>query len=191
MINIIWFFILAIGIIFGFFTGGGEEISKAIINTTSSTVELIIGLVGMMCLWCGIMKIAEESGLTKKLSKGLTPILKFIFKDTGKNEKAMGAIVMNITANMFGLGNAATPFGIKAMEEMDKFNNEKGKATNDMVLFLVINAACIQFIPTTVISIRAAAGSVNPGAIIIPAFCTTLMATIIGILLCKLLQKYF
>ncbi|MGL4730782.1 MAG: nucleoside recognition domain-containing protein [Clostridium sp.] len=191
MINIVWFAILAIGIIFGLLSGGGEAISTAIISTTNSTVELIIGLVGMMCLWCGVMKIAEKSGLTKKLAKILTPILKRIFKEASKDEKAMGAIVMNITANMFGLGNAATPFGIKAMEEMDKLNRDKGTASNDMVLFLILNAACIQLVPTTVISIRAASGSTNPGAIIIPAVLTTFFASVIGIVLCKLLQKYF
>lgn len=191
MINIVWFLILAIGIIFGLFNGSGEIISNAIISTTTSTVELIIGLVGMMCLWCGVMKIAEKSGLTGKLSKLLMPILKRIFKEAGKDEKAMGAIVMNITANMFGLGNAATPFGIKAMEEMDRLNNEKGTATNDMILFLILNAACVQLVPSTVISIRAAAGSSNPGLIIIPAIITTFIASIIGIILCKILQRHF
>ncbi|HCQ89710.1 MULTISPECIES: nucleoside recognition domain-containing protein [unclassified Clostridium] len=191
MINVIWFLILAIGIGFGILNGDGEIVSKAIVSTTSSTVDLVIGLVGMMCLWCGVMKIAEKSGLTSKLSRVLTPILKLIFRDAGKDEKVMGAIAMNLTANMFGLGNAATPFGIKAMEEMDRLNVEKGRATNDMVLFLILNAACIQFIPTTVISIRAAANSQNPGAIILAAFTTTFCASIIGIVLCKLLQKHF
>ncbi|HAG42930.1 MAG TPA: spore maturation protein, partial [Clostridium sp.] len=116
-------------------------------------------------------------------SRVLTPILKLIFKDAAKDEKAMGAITMNLTANMFGLGNAATPFGIKAMEEMERLNMEKGRATNDMVLFLILNAACIQFIPTTVVSIRAAANSQNPGAIILAAFITTFCASLIGIVL--------
>jgi len=191
MINVIWFLILAIGIGFGILNGDGEIVSKAIVSTTSSTVDLVIGLVGMMCLWCGVMKIAEKSGLTSKLSRVLTPILKLIFKDAAKDEKAMGAITMNLTANMFGLGNAATPFGIKAMEEMERLSMEKGRATNDMVLFLILNAACIQFIPTTVVSIRAAANSQNPGAIILAAFITTFCASLIGIVLCKLLQKHF
>jgi spore maturation protein A len=191
MINVIWFLILIIGIGYGVFNGNGEVVSKAIINSTSSTVELIIGLVGMMCLWCGVMKIAERSGLTDKLAKVLKPILKLIFKEAGKDERALGAIVMNLTANMFGLSNAATPFGIKAMEEMDRLNRNKDVASNDMVLFLVLNAACIQFVPTTVISIRAALNSQNPGAIIFAALCTTTMASIIGVTLCKLVQKHF
>ncbi|WP_017413675.1 nucleoside recognition domain-containing protein [Clostridium tunisiense] len=191
MINIIWFLILVIGIGYGVFNGNGELVSKAIVSSTSSTVELIIALVGMMCLWCGVMKIAEKSGLTDKLAKVLKPVLRLIFKDAGRDEKALGAIVMNLTANMFGLSNAATPFGIKAMEEMDRLNRDKEVASNDMVLFLVLNAACIQFVPTTVVSIRAALNSQNPGAIILAALCTTTFASILGVLLCKLLQKHF
>jgi len=191
MINIVWFLILVIGIGYGVFNGNGEVVSKAIVSTTSSTVELIIGLVGMMCLWCGVMKIAERSGLTDKLARVLKPILRLIFKDAGKDEKALGAIVMNLTANMFGLSNAATPFGIKAMEEMDRLNKNKEVASNDMVLFLILNAACIQFVPTTVVSIRAACNSQNPGAIILAALCTTTFASVLGVTLCKLLQKYF
>lgn len=191
MINIIWFLILIGGIGYGVFNGNGELVSKAIVSSTSSTVELIIALVGMMCLWCGVMKIAEKSGLTDKLAKVLKPILRLIFKEAGRDEKALGAIVMNLTANMFGLSNAATPFGIKAMEEMDRLNRDKEVASNDMVLFLVLNAACIQFVPTTVVSIRAALNSQNPGAIIFAALCTTTFASILGVLLCKLLQKHF
>lgn len=191
MINFIWFFILAFGIIFGVINGGGDLISKAIISSSDSTVQLIIKLIGMMCLWCGVMKIAEKSGLTEKLAIILRPIIKFLFKDGGKNEKAVGAIIMNLTANMMGLSNAATPFGIKAMEELNKSNANKDTASDDMALFLVLNAACIQLIPTTVISIRAAMGSKNPGAIILPAIITTATAALVGIISCKVLEKYF
>lgn len=191
MINVIWFGILFIGIVFGLASGNGELLSKTIVTTTEDTVQLIIQLLGMMCLWCGVMKIAEKSGLTDKLAKILKPVLRLIFKEAGQDDKALGAIVMNITANMFGLSNAATPFGIKAMEEMARLNGHSDKASNDMVLFLILNAACIQFVPTTVVSIRAAVGSANPGAIILPALCVTTSASIIGITLCKLLQKHF
>lgn len=191
MINIIWFGILFIGIIFGLLLGNGELLSKTIVSTTADTVQLVIELLGMMCLWCGVMKIAEKSGLTDKLARLLKPILRKIFKEAGRDDKALGAIVMNLTANMFGLSNAATPFGIKAMEEMDRLNGGKDTASNDMVLFLILNAACIQFVPTTVVSIRAAVNSSNPGAIIIPALCTTTFASFLGIILCKFLRKYF
>ena len=191
MINIIWFLILFIGIVIGILTGKGEVLSKAVVSSTTSSVELVVGLVGMMCLWCGIMKIAEKSGLTDNLAKVLRPILKIIFRETGKNQKAMSSITMNITANMMGLSNAATPFGIKAMEEMQKTNNVKDTASNDMALFLVLNAACIQFLPTTVISIRAAYNSQNPAVIILPAIIATGTAAVLGIVYCKILQRYF
>ncbi|MBD7915874.1 spore maturation protein [Clostridium sp. Sa3CUN1] len=191
MINYIWFVMVFFGVLIGLFTGNGEVISKSIINSADSTVNMIIGLVGLMCFWCGVMKVAEKSGLTNKLAKVLKPILKLIFKEAAKDEKALGAIVMNITANMMGLGNAATPFGIKAMQEMDRLNKEKGVASNDMSLFLVLNAACIQFIPSTVISIRAASGSDNPGAIILPALLASTVAAITGVFICKILQRYF
>ena len=124
MINYIWFVMIFLGILVGLLTGNGEGISKAVINSADSTVSLIIGLVGLMCFWCGVMKVAEKSGFTNKLAKLLRPILKLIFKEAAKDEKALGAIVMNITANMMGLGNAATPFGIKAMQEMDRLNKK-------------------------------------------------------------------
>jgi spore maturation protein A len=191
MINYIWFFIIAVGIIFGFMTGQGDAVSKAVINSTNSTVELIIGLIGLMCLWCGVMKIAERSGLTDKIAILLKPFLRLIFKKAAKDEKAMGAIVMNLTANIMGLSNAATPFGIKAMEEMQKLNSKKSTASDDMALFLVLNAACIQIVPATILSIRAACNSQNPGIIILPAILATGTAAIVGILVCKLLQRYF
>ena len=191
MINYIWFVMIFLGLIVGIFTGNGEGISNAIIGSIDSTVSFIIGLVGLMCFWCGVMKVAEKSGFTEKLAKLMKPILKLIFKESAKDEKALGAIVMNITANMMGLGNAATPFGIKAMEEMDRLNNEKGRASNDMALFLVLTAACIQLVPSTVLSIRAAAGSTNPGVIILPAIISTGTAAIVGVICCKILQRYF
>ena len=172
-------------------TGRGEIISNAIVGSTESTVKFIIGLLGIMSLWCGVMKIAEKSGLTDIIAKILKPILKLVFKDATKSENAMGAIIMNLTSNMMGLSNAATPFGIKAMEEMDKINLKKDTASNDMALFLVLNATCIQFIPTSIISIRAASGSHNPGIIIIPAIIATSIAAIMGIIYCKILERYF
>ena len=191
MINYIWFIMIFLGILVSVLTGNGEAMSNAMIGSIDTTVTFVISLVGLMCFWCGVMKVAEKSGLTEKLAKLMKPILKLIFKESAKDEKALGAIVMNITANMMGLGNAATPFGIKAMEEMDRLNKEKGKASNDMALFLVLNAACIQLVPSTVISIRAAAGSANPGVVILPAIISTTVAAIVGIICAKILQRYF
>lgn len=191
MINYIWFALIFLGILVSLITGKGDEVSSYIVNSSDSTVKLILGLVGIMCFWCGVMKVAEKSGLTEKLSRIMKPILKKLFKDAAKDEKALGAIVMNLTANMMGLSNAATPFGIKAMEEMDRLNDTKGVASNDMALFLVMNAACIQLVPSTIISIRAACNSHNPGVIILPAIISTATALVVGIVCCKILQRYF
>ncbi len=191
MINYIWFFILLSGIVIGLVTGKGELLSQSIIKAASSPVELLIGMVGLLCLWCGVMKIAEKSGLTAKLAALMDPVLKRIFKTAGRDKKALGAIVMNLTANMMGLSNAATPFGIKAMEEMQRLNGDKDTASDDMALFLVLNAACIQLLPATVISLRAAAGSSNPGIIILPAIFATAAAAVVGVVCSKILEKFF
>lgn len=191
MINYIWFAMIFFGIIFALFTGNGDKITEAIVLGSESTVSFLIELVGIMCFWCGVMKIAEKSGLTAQIARILRPLLKKLFKEAATDEKALGAIVMNLTANMMGLSNAATPFGIKAMEEMDRLNKKSNVASNDMALFLVMNAACIQLVPTTVISIRAAANSVNPGIIILPAIISTTIAAIVGVVCCKILQRYF
>lgn len=191
MINYIWFILIFLGSIVGILNGSGEDISKSIIDSCGSTVSFIIELIGIMCFWCGVMKVAEKSGFTDKLAKILKPVLKLIFKDAAKDEKTLGAIVMNITANMMGLSNAATPFGIRAMEEMDRLNKNKGIASNDMCLFLVLNAACVQLVPSTIISIRAACNSTNPGVIILPAIISTTTAAVVGVICCKILQRYF
>ncbi|OBR91751.1 MULTISPECIES: nucleoside recognition domain-containing protein [Clostridium] len=191
MINIIWFFILAFGIGFGILSGRGEAVSKSIIASSDASVKLMISLLGIMCLWCGVMKIAEKSGLMNKIASLMRPILKVLFKDASKDERAIGPIVMNLTANMMGLSNAATPFGIKAMDQLSNLNKKKEEASDDMALFLVLNAACIQLVPTTVISIRAAMGSKNPAETIIPAIITTTISAIVGVVCCKILQRYF
>lgn len=191
MINYVWFFILIVGIVFGIITGRGEIVSKSIIDSTAATVELTIQLIGLMCLWCGVMRIAEKSGITNVLSKILRPLLKIIFRKSSDNPEIVAPMIMNLTSNIMGLSNAATPFGIKTMEAMEKVNTNKGVATNDMARFLVLNAACIQLVPTSVISIRAASGSQNPGIIIIPAIITTAVAAIMGMIYCSILERYF
>jgi len=191
IINKIWFSLIVLGILCTFLTGTTQITIDAITISAKSTIELIIALAGFLCFWNGMLNIAEKSGLTKSIAKLLKPILMFLFKKEGREEKALGAIVMNLTSNMFGISNAATPFGIKAMEEMQKHNPIKDRATNDMVLFLVMNAACIQIIPTTIISIRSAAASTNPTFIILPAILSTSIAALVGIGSCKILERYF
>jgi len=189
MINYIWFFLIFFGIIFGILSGNGEAVSKTILDSGTYSVKLIIELCGILCIWSGIIKIAEESGLNSFLSGLLRPAIKRLFKNI--NKKALEYISLNLTANMLGLGNAATPLGIKAMEEMESINKNKDELSDDMVLFLVLNAAAIQLIPTTVISIRAALGSKFPAAVIIPILIVSSITAVLGVLITKILEKFF
>lgn len=191
MINVIWFFMIFIGLFLSFLRGNLESVMSASINGGISAVELTIGLIGVICIWTGIMKVAEKSGLTAILGKMLHPVMRLLFPELPKKHPSVSAIILNMASNMLGLSNAATPFGIKAMEEMQKLNGEKSRATNSMVTFLVVNSACIQLIPATVISIRASAGSKNPSEIIITTLISTLAAAVVGIISCKLLERHY
>ena len=185
MINTIWFFMIFIGIVLSFIKGNTAAVMDASLKGAANAVELTIGLIGVMGVWCGVMKIAEKSGLTEAIGKIMHPFMRLIFPDIPKRHPAMGAIILNISSN------AATPLGIKAMEEMQKLNNNKDRATDSMVMFLVINSACIQIIPSTVISIRSSAGSKNPSEIIITTLIATAMAGLVGIISCKMLERYY
>lgn len=190
MINNVWFLMISSGLFISLIKGKGGEITTSLMESTNSTVSLIISLIGVMCLWCGVMKIAEDSGLTQKIAKLLKPFLRLLFKEKD-NEKVMGFVSMNLIANTLGLGNAATPFGIKAMEELDVVNENKGVASNDMALFLILNANCIQLFPTTILSIRSVEGSSNHSLVLIGIIFTTFMTFIISIMLCKIFQRIF
>jgi spore maturation protein A len=163
--------------------------NDGIIKYAKTAVELAIGLIGIMALWLGVMKIAEQSGLIAKLGKLLKPMTTRIFPDVPADHPAMGAMIMNISANMLGLSNAATPFGLKAMEELNKLNPRNGTATDAMCTFLVINTGNLQLIPATVIAIRAAAGSSNPTEIIGPVIVATFITLVIGVTTVKGLAK--
>ncbi|MDV3426863.1 MAG: spore maturation protein [Bacillota bacterium] len=189
MINYIWFFLIFFGIIFGILSGNGGAVSKTILDSGTYSVKLVIELCGILCIWSGIIKIAEESGLNSFLSGLIKPVIKRLFKNI--NSKALEYISLNLTANMLGLGNAATPLGIKAMEEMEITNKNKDELSDDMVLFLVLNAAAIQLIPTTIISIRAALGSKIPSAVIVPIIIISAITAVIGAAITKILEKFF
>jgi spore maturation protein A len=189
LINKIWFFMIAMAVAFAATSGKLGLLNDEIFNSLKTSVELALGLIGGMVLWCGVLKVAEKSGLVHKLSLLIRPALKLIFNDLPSKGNAMGAMVMNMTSNMLGLGNAATPMGLKAMDELQKLNNKKDVATNAMCLFLVINAAPPQFIPATVLSLRSSLGSTNPGIIILPALINSMFALTTGIIACKLLEK--
>jgi len=186
MLNYIWLALLIIGFAVGIINGRIDAVTQAAMNSAKSAVELCIGLLGVMCLWTGLMGIAEKSRLVAYIAKIVRPATSFLFPEIPRKHPAIGAIVMNMVANLFGLGNAATPLGIKAMSELQKLNPEKDTATNSMSMFLVLNTAAIQLIPATVITIRSLAGSKNPSEIIGPVWITSVCATITGIFVVKL-----
>lgn len=188
MLNYIWAGMILLGIVVGAMNGRMEEVTKAAIDSSKSAVELSISLLGIMCLWTGLMNVAEKCGMVQKISKIVRPILVYLFPGVPRGHPAMGAIVMNLAANFLGLGNAATPLGIKAMLELQKVNPHKETATDDMSMFLVLNTAAIQLIPTTVIALRAAEGSDNPAEIIGTIWIASACASIAGILAVKMLS---
>jgi spore maturation protein A len=163
--------------------------NDGIIKYAKTAVELALGLIGIMALWLGIMKIADQSGLVTKLASLLKPVTTRLFPDVPADHPAMGAMIMNISSNMLGLANAATPFGLKAMEELNKLNKKVGTATDAMCTFLVINTSSVQLIPATVIAIRAASGSSNPTEILGPVILATTVNTTVGIIVVKILSR--
>lgn len=167
-----------------------REITSAALNYASTAVNIALGLIGVMALWLGVMNVADEAGLIKIIAKALTPVTKRLFPDVPTDHPAMGSMIMNISANMLGLSNAATPFGLKAMEELDKLNPEKGTATNAMCTFLAINTAGMTLIPATAIAIRAAAGSSDPAIIIGTSLFGSTCATIVGVTSAKIMEKF-
>lgn len=189
MLNYIWLFFILSSIIFGAINGKLEEVTEAAFNAANSAVTLAIGLIGLMAFWLGIMKIAEDSKLITLLSRLVKPIAIRIFPDVPSDHPAIGAMVMNITANMLGLGNAATPLGIKAMEELNKLNKHKGIATNAMCTFLAINTAGLQLVPIMIIGILKQVGYTNPTQIIGSTLFASVTALTVGIITCKIVEK--
>lgn len=183
MVNIIWATLIFIAIIYSFFTGNVDTINNGILTHATSGFNLILEMMPLIVLWTGIMKIAEESGLLKVFSRMLNPLLSKLFPSLHKDHKALGYIASNIAANMLGLGSAATPFGLKAMEELQKDNPKKDTATDAMITFLVLNTGGVTLIPTTVIALRIMHGSANPTEIIITSIIATSISSISGLLL--------
>lgn len=190
MLNIVWPFFIIISFSFAILSGNFENLNSSIFEGANDAVTLSINLLGSLCLWSGIMQIASDSSLVKKLSKLLSPILNFLFPSLITNNKIKKEISMNIIANILGLGNASTPLGLKAMESMQKENPKKDTLSNPMMMFIVINTASIQLIPTTVIAIRNSLNSQNPTSIIFPTWIATILAAISGIFVTKLLIKF-
>jgi len=186
MLNKIWAGMLLIAFMVGALTGRIAEVSDALMTGAKDAATLCFSLLGIMCLWTGLSKIAEKSGLTNLLAAALYPITKILFPRLKKNSAALNAIVMNIVANLLGMGNAATPLGIKAMKELDKLNPHKGTATDEMCMFAVINTASVQLIPATLIALRETYNSENSGEIILAVWVTSIIVIFVGTSLAKL-----
>jgi spore maturation protein A len=192
MINLIWLLLLVTGIIYAGWQGRIEVVTQGAISGAEGAVGLSLKLVGVMCLWLGIMKIAELSGIIRFISRLLSPIICFLFPSVPKNHPAMGAIIMTLSANMLGLGNAVTPLGIKAMQSLQQLNKNGDTASAAMCTLLALCTAGFTLIPATIIAIRSAAGSVNPTEIVGTTLIVSFMATISVIIadrLCRFLYQ--
>ena len=189
MLNKIWPVFIIISFIYSIFYGNLEQLNSSIFDSTNDAIELSINLLGTMSLWSGIMQIAKNTSLIGKLTKFLKPIIKILFPELKNDKNIQEEISMNMIANILGLGNAATPLGLEAMKSMKRKSKEKDKLTNEMMMFIVINTASIQIIPTTVIAIRNSLGSKNPADIVFPVWIATIFAAISGIIVTKILIK--
>jgi spore maturation protein A len=189
MLNYIWLAMVILAVILGGINGRIESVTKAAFDAAAGAVTIAIGLVGIMALWLGIVKIAEDAGLMSLLARVIAPVMKRLFPDVPAGHPAMSSMTMNIAANMLGLSNAATPLGLKAMEDLEALNKHPGVATNAMCIFLTINTAGLQLIPATMVGIMASAGSTNPAAIIGVTIASTCIALIAGVTVAKALEK--
>ena len=189
MINVIWLFLIVSGIFYGLVSGNGALINEEIVASVNSGIELIFNMLPVLILWMGVMQLAQKSGLLDKFAKAICPVLHKLFPTLDKNSKALGYIASNIAANMMGLGSAATPFGLKAMQELEKENPKKGEATEAMITFLILNTAGVTIIPTTVIALRMAHGSMDATGIILPSLLATLAASIAGLTLDYIIRR--
>ncbi len=189
MINRLWSILIVMGSCYMILNGEFDLLNKQILNSGKVTLDLIIQIFPLISLWLGIMNIAKVSGLLGKLSKLIEPILTRIFPDIPKGHEAFGFISSNIIANLFGLGNAATPFGIKAMESMQKLNKDKKTASRSMITFLIINTCGFTLIPTTIISLRMAYGSKEPSSIVFPCLVISFLSLCFGLIIDRWMRR--
>ena len=191
MLNYIWFGLMAIALIVAAINGTADAVTKAAVDSATSAVQISIGLVGIMTLWLGIMRIAEAAGLVSLVGRALRPLIRWLFPEVPAEHPAGGAIVLALAANVLGLNNAATPLGIKAMEELQALNPDKDVATNAMVTFMAVTTSGVQLIPATMIGVLAAAGSTSPTAIIAPTIAATFIGTLAAVATARLLQPFY
>lgn len=191
MLNYIWFALMAIALVVAMIMGTAPAVTKGAIDSAGTAVTISLGLIGIMTLWLGIMKVAEAAGLISLLGRMLKPISRLLFPEIPPEHPAIGAIIMNVAANMLGLSNAATPLGIKAMEELQTLNDDPETATNAEVTFMTLNTAGVQLIPATIIAVLAAAGSKEPTAIIVTTLVATFSGAAAAVTAAKILQRFF
>ena len=191
MLNKIWPFFIIVAFAFAIYTGNISNVNTAIFSSAEQTVSLCITLLGTMCLWNGIMNIAVKTSLISKLTKFMKPFINFLFPDLKNDEKISEQVSMNIIANILGLGNASTPLGLKAISSMQEKNTNKKTLTNSMAMFILVNTASLQIIPTTVIAIRNSLGSAEPSKIILAVWVATIAAFVTAIFFGKILSKKF
>lgn len=201
MLNAIWAGMIVLGILYGAFTGNLEAVSNAALESAGEAVDLCITMCGIMGLWTGLMKIAQQAGLIAALTRGISPFVSFLFPRIPKNHPARESISTNIVANVLGLGWAATPAGLEAMEELQKLEEDRhlgkaagpvrkrGVASNEMCTFLIVNISSLQLIPVSVIAYRSQYGSVNPTAVVGPGIVATAVSTGAAILFCRIMDR--
>jgi spore maturation protein A len=189
--NTIWFLLIAVSVLFSIINGRLDEFTKSIFEGAKSAVEVSLFLLGIVALWLGITKIIEDSGLIHRLSNLFRPVISRLFKSIPQDHPAITSITLNLLANLFGLGNAATPLGIKAMQDLQTLNEEVDRATFEMMLFIIINTASIQLIPFTVIGILSDFGSKNPSAVVLPTILATVLSAIFAVGTLWLCRKIF
>ena len=191
MVNVIWMLLIFIGIFFGLITNKLDIINASIVDSTKVSLDMLIKIFPVLALWMGLTKIAEDSGLLNKLSNKLSKPLLKLFPEIPKGDKSISYIASNIIANIFGLGSAATPFGLKAMESLQKLNKKKDTASRSMITFLVINTSGLTIIPTTIISLRMMYKSTNPTNIVFACIISTVLSTIGGIIIDRILARRY
>jgi len=189
MLNLIWLILLVGAVVCAVCTGHVREVVVSVSESAEVAFKLALGLTGIMALWLGVMRIAQDSGLIERTTGIIMPVLRFLFPRIPPGDPAFGSMAMNIVANMFGLNNAATPLGLKAMEDLDRLNPRKGTATDEMCMFLAINTSSVQLIPAGAIALLAAGGSSDPTVIVVPALVATTVSTCVGIVSAKLLAR--
>ena len=189
MLNSIWPLFIICSIIYGIMSGNLEQLNNSVFNGAQDAVTTTLTLLGSMCLWNGLMNIAEKTKFVDVISKIISPLVKILFPEIKENKKITHEVSMNMVANILGLGNAATPLGLKAINSMQKENKNKKELSNSMLTLIVINTASIQLIPTTVIAIRSSLGSNNPTNIIVPVWIATIIAAIVGIISSRIVIK--